>query len=130
MDLDITIIRSEILEDYSAYFPGASRGKPVIHWGIEIAIKFNGDDIPEEPGLLSRRYIEMTLPKGVNPTADRVGKEIVMRGSKSITPKALLAKKGWGVAEEELEAPIQTQVEVLRKVGGTLPKKRGKKHKQ
>ena len=53
------------------------------------------EDVPEQPGMLSRRFMEITLKPKVQPTADMIARELVMRDSKSCGAAAQSARKKW-----------------------------------
>lgn len=119
----IEIVRAEILEDFRTYFKGAGYRKntPMVHWGVEYEIKLMGQDIPEEPGMLSRRFMEITLRADEEPSPAIIAREIIMRGGRCVSAAALKAREGWRngkKSEPQKKAPsVQEALEIMHKTG-------------
>lgn len=119
----IEIVRAEILEDFRIYFKevGYRKNTPMVHWGVEYDIKFMGQDIPEEPGMLSRRFMEITLKADEGPSPATIAKEILMRGGRCVSSAALKAREGWwngNKSESKRKDPsVQEAMELIHKTG-------------
>ncbi len=119
----IEIVKAEVLEDFRTYFKevGYRKNTPMIHWGVEYEIKFMGQDIPEEPGMLSRRFMEITLRADEEPSPATIAREIIMRGGRCVSAVALKAREGWrngSKSESKRKDPsVQEAVELIHKTG-------------
>jgi hypothetical protein len=114
----IDIVNAEILEDYRKYLPGTN--KPSIHWGVDYYLKYMGEDVPEQPGMLSRRFMEVTLKPKIQPTPDIIARELVMRGSKSVGTASQKARKKWWIEKARpipKEPSIEEEVFLAKQVG-------------
>lgn len=50
----IKIVKAKVLEEFRTYFKevGYRKNAPTVDWGVEYEIKFMGQDILEEAGML------------------------------------------------------------------------------
>jgi len=119
----LEIVKAEILEDFRTYFKevGYRKNTPMVHWGVEYEIKFMGQDIPEEPGMLSRRFMEVTLRADEEPVPATIAREIIMRGGRCVSAAALKAREGWWngrKSEPQKKGPsVQEALELIHKTG-------------
>jgi hypothetical protein len=119
----IEIVKAEILEDFRTYFKevGYRRNTPMVHWGVEYEIKFMGQDIPEEPGMLSRRFIEITLKADEEPSAEIIARELILRGGRCVSAAALKAREEWRIGKrsepQKKDPSVQEALEIMHKTG-------------
>lgn len=119
----IQIVKAEVLEDFRTYFKevGYRKNTPMVHWGVEYEIKFMGQDIPEEPGMLSRRFMEITLKADEEPNSATIAKEIILRGGRCVSAAALKARERWWNGEktepQKKNPSVQEAVELMHKTG-------------
>jgi hypothetical protein len=119
----IDIVKAEVLEDFRTYFKevGYRKNTPMVHWGVEYEIKFMDQDIPEEPGMLSRRFMEITLKADEEPVPATIAREIIMRGGRCVSAAALKAREGWRMGKksepQKKDPSVQEAVELIHKTG-------------
>ncbi len=119
----LEMVKAEILEDFRQYFPeGYKKTKPMVHWGVEFEIKFMDEEIPEQPGMLSRRFIEITLRANEEPTSAIIARELIMRGGHSVGAASMKARDGWWKGQKPVtkkEPTIQEEADLVKKTGHT-----------
>jgi hypothetical protein len=119
----IEIVKADVLEDFRTYFKevGYRKNTPMVHWGVEYEIRFMDQDIPEEPGMLSRRFMEITLRADEEPSPATIAREIIMRGGRCVSAAALKARERWwngSKSESKRKDPsVQEAVELIHKTG-------------
>ncbi len=119
----IEIVKAEVLEDFRTYFKevGYRKNTPMVHWGVEYEIKFMDQDIPEEAGMLSRRFMEITLKADEEPKPAIIAREIIMRGGRCVSAAALKAREGWWIGEksepQKKDPSVQEALELMHKTG-------------
>jgi hypothetical protein len=118
----LELVKAMVLEDFKQYFPeGYKKTKPMVHWGVEYEIKFMDQDIPEEPGMLSRRFMEITLRADEEPVPATIAREIIMRGGRCVSAAALKARERWWngkKSEPQKKGPsVQEALELMHKTG-------------
>ncbi len=100
---------------------GYRKNTTMIHWGVEYDIKFMGQDIPEEPGMLSRRFMEITLKADEEPSPAIIAREIIMRGGRCVSAVALKAREGWRNGKksepQKKDPSVQEALELMHKTG-------------
>ena len=123
----IELVKTQVLEDYRKYFPLAPKKKPMVHWGIEYEIRFMDEPIPEEEGMLSRRFMEITLKTDEEPTPAIIAREMILRGGKSVGAASTKAREKWwnGHKPAPKERSVQEDKELLDKSGYVSPEMEG-----
>lgn len=119
----IEIVKAEVLEDFRTYFKdvGYKKNAPMIHWGVEYEIRFMDQEIPEEPGMLSRRFMEITLKVDQDPSPEIIARELIMRGGHSVGAASQKARDGWWIGKKpelkKKDLSVQEALEIMHKTG-------------